>query len=90
MPSEEGIILHPDDQRRRRVRAQVDLKLRIDWNVGAAVLGQVDLDSVIAGPVEQPVVDLESRIGRVPTAYGGRIMQCHRQVNASLMVAAAL
>src|SRR5919109_711582 len=53
---EDGIVLAPNDQRRRLALAEVGLPLRIQRDVGAVVIEQVELDLRVARAVEQRLV----------------------------------
>jgi hypothetical protein len=50
------VVLAPQDQRRRLVLAKICLYRRIKPEVGAAVVEEVELNVVIARPVEQRLV----------------------------------
>ena len=50
------VVLAPDDECRRPARAEESLELRIERDVAAVVLEQVEHDLVDAGPVEQRLI----------------------------------
>ena len=53
---EDLVVLAPDDQRRRLAFAEERLECGIERHVGAVVVEQVELDVVVARPVEQRLV----------------------------------
>lgn len=54
---EERIIAPPHGERRRAMGAEIGLECRIQRDVAALVEEQIQLDLVIAGPVEQRLIE---------------------------------
>jgi len=53
---EDLVVLAPNDERRRLMGAEIRLPLRIERNIGAVVVEEIELDFLVAGPIEACLV----------------------------------
>ena len=69
---EERIVLAPHHEHRRLVRAQILLPLREPLRIGAVVVEELELNRVVAGTVEQRLIE-RLGIGRDPLRPAGAV-----------------
>jgi len=53
---EDLVVLAPDDQHRRLAFAEKGLKLRIERDIRAVIVEEIELDILVAGTVEQGLI----------------------------------